>query len=330
MKRIDEVIQLLADGQFHSGEDIGKTLGISRSAIWKITKQLDDVGIEIHRVQGRGYCIPGGIQFYSEDKLKQFLSQDAFERLKNIAILNRVNSTNAFLQEKIKEDWTSASLCLAEYQSEGKGRRDRSWLSPYGKNIYMSLVWEFVAGPGALNGLTLLVGLAIIKALSKFNITGLSLKWPNDVMWNGNKLAGVLTEINVDDINGCQAIIGIGLNLHLPSKIRNQLHNQITDMQTILGAYPDKNYITALILEELLTLLPEFESKGFEHFVDQWRGYDHLLNKQIILHTIQDKVEGVAQGVDHTGALEIKVDGNIKKFYSGEASIGSVAKPPFE
>jgi BirA family biotin operon repressor/biotin-[acetyl-CoA-carboxylase] ligase len=321
LKRIDEVINLLADGQFHSGEDVGGKLGISRSAIWKIVKQLEELGLDVHRVQGRGYCIPGGIQFFSEEKIRQHLSAEANQQLKKLDVFDCVNSTNSYLNSKVKDNWPSGSVCVAEHQTEGRARQGRHWVSPYGKNIYMSLLWKFAPGPSALTGLTLLVGLAIIRALSKMNIMDLHLKWPNDVMWHGAKLAGVLTEINIDDINGCHAIIGIGLNLHISPKMRAQIDKRIIDVQTILGCSPDKNTMTAFLLEELFAILPEFEKKGFEAFVEQWESYDLLRTKKVTVQTAHNKVMGVAQGIDHTGALTMRVNGQIERFYSGEVSI---------
>lgn len=324
MKRINEVIALLADGQFHSGEDVGEALGVSRSAIWKIIKGLEEIGIDVHRVQGRGYCIPGGIQFFSKERIESFLLGMKSTAKPTLDIFNRVASTNSYLQDKIKAGYPSQSICLSEYQTEGRGRRGRAWLSPYGKNIYMSLLWKFSAGPSALAGLTLLVGLAMIRALTTLGLTDLRLKWPNDILWHGSKLAGILVEMSIDDLNGCYAVIGLGLNLSLPQKIRSEVSQRVTDIQTILGHYPDKNYVTALLIHELFSILPEFEAQGFAPYVSQWQGYDHLLNKQITLKTPQQRITGIGQGIDETGALIMKVNGEFERFHSGEATIEEI------
>jgi BirA family biotin operon repressor/biotin-[acetyl-CoA-carboxylase] ligase len=315
------LIDYLSDGQYHSGEDLGLKLGISRSAIWKLIHQAGDLGLDIASIHGKGYCIPGGIEFFSHQHIENYLDKTLSEQLKCFDILSVVDSTNRYLMEKVKTNQTQNSVCLAEYQTAGRGRNSRSWISPFGKNIYLSLLWCFSGGTSALTGLTLSVGLAIVRALQKYGIENVGLKWPNDVYASDRKLAGTLVEIYIDSMGFCHVVIGIGINLAMTQRAGEAIEQQWTDIATLTSEKPRKNYLTALLLNELLHMLPNFEREGFAAYRDGWRNCDILLNKPITVHTLQGDIDGIAEGIDEQGGLLVRNGNQFHHFSSGDVSV---------
>ncbi len=323
MQQTRQIFSLLADGKFHSGEEIGSILGVTRSAVWKtLARNTQRYGIEIESVRGRGYRIPGGIEFLDEQQIKNHLSTDVRAQLSDIALFESVDSTNTQLLEQAKHDGGQSGLVyLAEQQTHGRGRRGREWFTPYASNIALSLLWQFANGPSALAGLSLVVGISVVKALQRYGLNELGLKWPNDVLWHQRKLAGILVEMFVDGLGVCHAVIGVGLNLKLPESTQTQITQPWTDIETITGQPVQRNKITALILDELLCALPRFEEEGFSGFLSSWQMLDVLNGKEIKVLTQRDEIHGIAQGVDELGGLQLNVNGQAHVFSSGEVSV---------
>src|SRR5690554_891663 len=208
------LLHMMSDGQFHSGEDLGKALGVSRAAVWKALKRLEDGGYPIQRVRGRGYRVPLGA-----DLLDLVVIQEALPGSLEAAIgwqlLDSVDSTNAQLMRQLTAPAGDRvmQVCLAEQQTSGRGRRGRDWVSPYAQNVYLSVAVPFSDGAQKLEGLSLLVGLVLVEALEACGFQGCGLKWPNDILLEGRKLAGILVEITGDLTADCVAVIGVGINV---------------------------------------------------------------------------------------------------------------------
>ena len=159
------LLPLLADGEFHSGQDLAEAMGVSRTAVWKqVNRLVNDSVLAIESVKGKGYRIPGGIDLLDAAQVKAGLDARASALMGRLEILDTVDSTNAHLMRLAEQDGLTGLVCTAEQQSAGRGRRGRQWVSPYASNLYLSLLWEFTQGAAALEGLSLAVGVAVAHA----------------------------------------------------------------------------------------------------------------------------------------------------------------------
>lgn len=323
MKQIAyQILALLADGKFHSGERLAKTLGVSRTTIWQAIKQLLAMDIDIQVVRSHGYRISDGLELLSETKIHQAMDVIAKAHISQFAILPSVNSTNQYLLDNA--ELPSGTVCLAEMQTAGRGRRDRKWQSPFGRNIYLSMVWNFAEDASILSGLSLAVGIAVVKTLERYGISGAELKWPNDVIYQQSKLAGTLIEFTGKLKDACRVVIGIGMNVHLPEKVKEQIPYPSIDLETIIGPGQriSRNQLIGLLLSELIALLSRFQTQGFEAYMQEWKSLDSLLGKHVVLQKITGDIEGTVEGVDVNGCLLLRSDdGMLYRFMSGEVSV---------
>lgn len=319
MSQIFSILQLLADGHFHSGEELGRLLGVTRSAVWQTLRRLLDPSLELQAVRGRGYRILGGIDLLDEKKIQAEILAENCPYLSSIEILPIIDSTNNYLLKKNAAP--SGYICFAEQQSAGRGRRGRDWISPFGKNLYFSLCWQFSGGLTALAGLSLAVGIAIARGLQKYGIQKAGLKWPNDLVHGQQKFGGILIEVTGDASGPCRTVIGVGLNLEMPHSSGRQITQQWTDIYSILGRRPERNRIAGLMLNELLAMLPDFENSGFSTVHTEWPKFDSLYGHAISILTNNGEVTGNAAGVDNSGNLLLKTDEAIRTFHSGEVSV---------
>ncbi|PIE42577.1 MAG: bifunctional biotin--[acetyl-CoA-carboxylase] synthetase/biotin operon repressor [Gammaproteobacteria bacterium] len=318
---IRSLLSILADGKFHSGNELGEVLGISRSAIWKHMRRLEEDGLEIYSVKGRGYRVPGGFTLFDPDVIRHALKPEASSQLQGIDLQLTIPSTNALAIKESQHQDCHGRLYLAEQQTHGRGRRGRSWVSPFARNLYFSLVWRFEQGAAALEGLSLLVGLAMVKSTQTLGIQGIELKWPNDLLCQGRKLAGILLEVHGEASGQCQVVIGVGVNVAMPKRLGGQIDQPWTDLNTIAGKSVDKNLLLAEIMNELIMGLNKFERNGFSEFVDEWQSYHAMQQHKISLQVGSKVVDGVCHGVDASGALLLDTDAGLQAFHGGEVSI---------
>ena len=190
-----KLLSVIADGGLYSGEELGNELGISRAAVWKIINSLRDYGLTIVAVKGKGYCLSRSIEFLDKEKLLSGMNPYAVKILNSLEIFEEIDSTNQFLLENSEIADRHASVVLAEYQSNGRGRRGNAWISPIGSGISLSIAWHFEQPVDSLACLSLAVGCAVIRTLTKIGFESIGLKWPNDIFFKGKKLGGLLVEI---------------------------------------------------------------------------------------------------------------------------------------
>ncbi|MDQ2995371.1 MAG: biotin--[acetyl-CoA-carboxylase] ligase, partial [Pseudomonadota bacterium] len=207
-QNIYQVITLLASGESRSGQEIGTLLNITRSAVWKIMHKLAELGIPLERHQGKGYQFKQPLDMLNRERILQLLSRDTQQQLASIEVVDTVDSTNNYLLEQVKKGCSSGSLVLAEHQTAGRGRQGKRWHAPYASNIYMSLYWHFSKDPTELAGLSLALSLAIVDALTQQGVTGLQIKWPNDIYHNDKKLAGILIDLSAESNSATNVVIG--------------------------------------------------------------------------------------------------------------------------
>jgi BirA family biotin operon repressor/biotin-[acetyl-CoA-carboxylase] ligase len=321
----NQLLQALNDKQFHSGEALAEQFNLSRSAISNHVKALNSLGVEIYSVKGRGYKLARAIELLSSDLIKSELigslklakSQGLQTEL--IQVENIVSSTNDVIKLQINN--TSGLVCMAEAQTKGRGRRGRKWVSPYGSSLYMSMLWHFDNGYQAMTGLSIMVGVVLNETLKSLGIDDCKLKWPNDIYFQQQKLAGILIEVEGQVGASTSAIIGIGVNIALPDSIEG-IDQAFTDLMHANSAKPiSRNVFAAKLIERLWQALPLFEAKGLAPFLDDWRQADLYINKPVVLVSGEQQTHGLSRGVDSSGALLLEVNGKIIAHHGGEISV---------
>jgi BirA family transcriptional regulator, biotin operon repressor / biotin---[acetyl-CoA-carboxylase] ligase len=321
------ILTLLADGQFHSGTALAKTLNISRSAVWKQLNSLPDLGLHHAAVNGKGYRLERPLELLDENKVLAAIDKQTYALISSFEIHDQIPSTNTYLVERALENAPSGAICFAEQQTSGKGRRGRHWVSPFGSNIYLSILWRFQASPMAISGLSLAIGVAVIRALKYHYGDIFHLKWPNDIYFEDKKLGGILVEVSGESDGPCAVVIGLGLNIYLPETEAAEITQQWTDLTQITGQQQlNRNALAATLLNQLLLVIVEFEVCGIAAYLDEWRKYDCLKDKPATLFLGQHSYEGIVKGIDGQGLLLLtRPDGSAQAFASGEVSFSNNA-----
>ena len=211
--RRSQVLAMLADGAFRSGEDIARQLRLSRSVVWKQIRALRASGIEIQAVPKQGYRLPRAIELYDGTKIAANLPTGMGNRIGRLDTLLEVDSTNRHIEEAPGPEPGQATVCVAEVQTAGRGRKGRSWVAPFGGSICLSLGWQFTESPPTLPALSLAIGIAVVRVLRRMGASAAGLKWPNDILWQGRKLAGILIEMRGESAGPARVVIGLGLNV---------------------------------------------------------------------------------------------------------------------
>lgn len=320
---LKKMISILSDHEYHSGTDMGKTLSLSRGAIWKLIKQLTALGINIESVTNRGYKTEHILEFLNAENIKKHLSMQRLSLLDHFFIFDSITSTNDYLVMHAKKNKNANSVCFSEYQSAGRGRLGRSWVSPFLSNIYMSLLWNFKVDIAELAGLHILTGLAVVHALEKVtNIQGIQLKWPNDVMWNNHKLGGILIDITGEYNVSCSVVMGIGLNVNMPEKLISKIEKPWTAVNRIVNTPVSRNLIAGTVLDFLIAYLMQFSKSGLSKFLAEWKEKDYLEGKEVKVVTATKSLVGYARGIDKQGGLLLETkNNNIIVINSGDASL---------
>lgn len=323
MESTRKILQLLSDGRYHSGEEIGELLGISRAAVWKQLKKLKEIGVSLTSVKGKGYCVDGGVELLSKERILAEMLKDVRSLCSSFDCHWSTPSTNAFLLDSGKGNYQSGRVCITEMQTAGRGRRGRAWVSPFGKNIYLSLQWGFTGGVGQVEGLSLAVGLAVAKALESKGVSGVSLKWPNDILWNDRKLAGVLLELVGDPTGLCYVVVGIGVNVSMSKAV--DIDQPWVNVSEAAGRAISRNELISAILNELLPILSTYADKGFGTYKGAWNNYDGFKGRRVSILSVDSRLNGVSAGVGDTGALLLQVEGESepRAIHGGEVSLRS-------
>lgn len=329
LPRREQLLQLLADGEQHSGERLAEQLHITRAAVWKAIQSLRELGVELD-AQHQGYRLPHAVDLYSAQHIQDGLNERAHQ-LQRIDVLFTVDSTNRFVAARPATMAGGAVLCVAEIQQAGRGRRGRSWVAPFGSGICMSLGWLFDTMPPALSALSLVVGVALTRTLRECGAVEVGLKWPNDLLWRGRKLAGVLIEMRGEPDGPAHVVIGIGMNVRLSRSAKDALaaqQAQVADLYEILGTQcPGRNALVAAFTTQLLQVLETFAQQGFAPFVDEWQRYDVLRAAEVDVLQGERSVAGVACGVTEDGSLLVETADGIQRFVSGEVSLRARPTP---
>lgn len=316
-----KLLRLISDGEIYSGEELGNALGVSRTAIWKTINSLGYFGLKIIAVKGKGYQLSRPIEFLDKDAMLSVMGSSAVEILNRLEIFEEIDSTNQYFLKDPNISDKHASVALAEYQAQGRGRRGKSWVSPIGSGISLSICWHFEQPVESLTCLSLAVGSTVIKVLEKIGFKDIGLKWPNDIFSHGKKLGGLLIEMRGETAGPCDVVIGLGLNVAFPIGFEGNIEQPWTDLASIRESIPSRNHLAAELSAELILLLDGYAQANIEDIINEWRQYDCMRGKQVTLILLDKNIHGLVLGVDADGALLMSVDDNIQKYTAGEISV---------
>ena len=310
------LLELLKDGRFHSGQALGIALGISRSAVWKQLQHLEaELGLSIHKVRGRGYQLAAPLTLLDPLAIRAQAPACVWP----VLVFDSIDSTNAEALRAIERGQAAPFLVLAERQTAGRGRRGRKWASPFAENIYYSLVLRIEGGMRQLEGLSLVVGLAVMQALRELGIPAAGLKWPNDVLVGQKKIAGILLELVGDPADVCHVVLGVGINVNM--QMTDEVDQQWTSMRLESGKAFDRNHLVAVLGEKLQAYLNRHQIGGFSAIQAEWEQNHLWQGRAVSLIAGVNQIDGEVLGIDSQGALRLKVGGVEKVFSGGELSL---------
>ena len=319
-----QLLALLAPGEPVSGAALAARAGVTRAAIWKQVEALRARGVPVEARGRAGYCLPWPLQMLDARRIRAALPAPWARSLGALEVHGELDSTSSELQRRLAGA-ADLSMVLAESQVAGRGRRGRGWLSPPGLNLYLSCLKRFAPGFAALSGLSLAIGVIVLRALDALGIAGAGLKWPNDVLAadGGGKLAGILVELSGEYQGPCAAIVGIGLNLRLTPDLHRQAGQPASDLASLCaGSPPDRNRVAAALIAALAQGLGEFEREGFAAFAADYARHDLLRSQPLRLSGAHGAFEGVGAGVDARGALQLRMpDGGLRRIDSADVTV---------
>ncbi len=312
------LLNTLSDGSFHSGDALGAELGVGRSAIWRHVQTLRGYGLDIYAVTGRGYRLRTPLELLCESRIIDGLPQAARPLIADLDLHPLLDSTNSHLMRPEAMALPSGNVCLVEYQTAGRGRQGRRWVSSFGADLCFSLLWRFNGGPDALSGLSLAVAVAVAEGLSSLGLSQPGLKWPNDLYIGGRKLAGILLEMSGEFSGTSRVVIGVGLNIRAPSAIDESIDQPWVALDELLPEPVSRNRAASILIAAIAVAMSEFQKKGFAPFMRRWQQWDVMAGKSVTLQQAQSVIEGKARGIDTTGALLIEREGEISRYLSGD------------
>jgi BirA family biotin operon repressor/biotin-[acetyl-CoA-carboxylase] ligase len=317
-----ELIRSLADGSFHSGEMLGRLLGMTRAGVWKRLQQLKrEYGLEIDAVKGRGYRLREPLDLFDKDEVLGHMPQAERGGMSRLYLHSVIDSTNSWLMQRGLQGEPSGAVCLAEHQQAGRGRHGRSWISPFGRNVYLSLLWRFDLAPMQVAGLSLAAAIGVLRVLHRFECREAGLKWPNDILWQNRKLAGLLLEVAGEADGPAMVVIGVGLNTWL-GDTGEEIDQPWVDLASIPDLQPySRSRLAAELITELHRVAQEYQAGGLAGFLDEWHRNDLMLGRAVEIRSAQRRQQGEHLGVDPTGALRLLVDGEQRLFHAGEVSL---------
>jgi len=321
---VAHVFARLADGRFHSGEQLAKALGVSRSAVWKAVRALRDLGATLHAVRNRGYRLIHAGEPLDAARIRERLARDVRDHVASVEAVWSIASTNTVLLERANPRCRTSEVLLAEYQTAGRGRRGRAWLAPPGGAICLSLSWTFGEVPQDLSALGLVIGVCALRALTELGVSGAALKWPNDLLIGERKLGGVLIELRAESAGPACVVIGIGLNVALGAALIEQIAKAgtaATDLTSGGLSTPSRNTVAAALVNACVRGLLEFGRQGLPPFIEEWRAADALRGRPVNVSGADGMARGLARGIDLHGALLVETPHGLKRFISGDVTV---------
>lgn len=318
LPRLLKLLGQLDAEDFTSGTAIAARLGLSRASVHSLIRQAQGFGVAVQAVRGRGYRLARPLDLLDAARLASELAPLGL----HVLCLPEVDSTNARLLDLAASGAPHGTLLAVEWQTRGRGRRNRRWLSVLGAGLAFSLLWRFERPVAELSGLSLAVGVALARAMQALGATGIGLKWPNDVLLGEAKLAGILIELSGDMLGPAAAVIGIGINVRASAQLSAQVGMPVADLETACSRRLDRNAVLVGVARELARVLNVFEHQGYAALRDEWLAWHAWQDKQVDVLGADGRVlTGRAAGVDDQGALLLDVGTGVQPILSGEVSL---------
>jgi BirA family biotin operon repressor/biotin-[acetyl-CoA-carboxylase] ligase len=319
----------MADGRTHSGEELADAVGVSRAAILKQIVKLADFGLAVEAAPGGGYRLSQRLDLVDAQALRAALEPAVAARLAKLEVFTELDSTNRHLLAAPPPSGR-LDVCIAEFQTQGRGRRGRRWDAPLGSGLCLSVGWQFEGMPAEPAALTLAAGVAVRRVLERVAGLTISLKWPNDLVFDERKLGGILLELEAEAHGGAHVVVGVGLNVVLPASLLPALSDWprgAVDLKTALREDPPPRAVLAgALVNELAALLADYPTRGFAAYRTEWRSADFLRGRSVSLEEPTGRLVGTAVGIDADGALLVETDaGNRRRVVAGDVSVRSVA-----
>ena len=326
---LSALLEVLSDGQFHSGEHIAAQLGTSRANIWRYVKQAEKEGLNIFAVRGKGYRWRHPTELLDAKRILAYCEQRRL--LPTPEVFWSVGSTSDFVREnptdrssRVRDSLMGSAIkriCLAERQTAGRGRRGRQWQSPPACNLYMSLLIQDDFSPHPIAAASLVVAIAVCEALDSLGFDAPKAKWPNDIRFNGRKVAGVLCELTGEISGDQKLIVGVGVNVAMPAEVGRHIEQPWVNLAELRNEPISRNQLASRIIDAVHTRFAEFKLGGFEQMMSAWRRFDEIVGKAVTLQAGSSTISGTAKGVDPDGALILETDVGEQRFYGGEVSL---------
>jgi len=314
----EQILTTLSDGNFYSGEKLGEMYGVTRAAIAKHIKAINEMGVDVYSVHGKGYRLAEPLNLLNQEVIEEKIRQAGVNFSVDSHVI--IDSTNSFLMRKLPHNTVHGDVCIAEYQSQGRGRRGRQWISPFGSHLYLSMYCALEQGLNAAMGLSVAVALAIHDTIEQVTGESVQLKWPNDVYWQGKKLSGILIELDGQPLEPSHAVIGIGLNVSMPDKSAEQIDQPWSALNQFSNTL-DRNDIASQLIINLNNRIVQHQQSGLSHMVEQWNEFDCFIDKPVKIIAGERETIGICRGIDLNGALLLEVNGVNKTVYGGEVSL---------
>ncbi len=309
----------LCDGPV-SGDALARASGLTRAGVWKRIQALREAGLEVQAQPGLGYALAAPVDLLDAQAIVAALPAAARDELAALETAWSLDSTNSELLRRPPPERGAVAL-LAERQQRGRGRRGRIWISPLAANLYLSLARQFSGGLARLGGLSLVAGVAAAEALRELGVTGVGLKWPNDLVVDGRKLGGLLVEGGGEHAGPVRAVIGLGLNVKMPAASAGTIDQPWTDLASAGAGASSRNALATALLARLLPALAQFDREGLAPFLPRFAALDALACQPVRVYAPTRVLEGVAEGIAADGALLVRMDGIVQPVHAGEVSV---------
>ncbi len=322
------LIQLLSSGRQFDAAGLGVELQISPDQVLDALALLQGAGLQVMHGADNTFRLPRPFELLDASRISGDLPPHVAKRLGVVEVLGQVDSSNSWLLKQPRCEIGEGRACLAEIQTAGRGRRGRQWMAPPTGSLCLSLAWHFPGILPDMSCLSLACGVAVVRALEDLGVEGVSIKWPNDLMWRDRKLAGLLVEMRSDGNGSAYVVIGLGLNLDLgvlAGKISTGWGGAPVDLAAVaLDRVPGRNVLAAAVLTSLTDILLAFPESGFAGLREQWQRLDGLTGRRVSVHGEGGVLQGTVLGVNDSGALRLMVDGEEVQCVAGEVSVRPV------
>lgn len=321
------LLEALADGEIHSGEQLASQLKMTRAAVWKQIQQLMAMGVAVEKIHAKGYRLNSRLSLLDVNTIASQLGDSL--PIASISIPFSTVSTNALVFDQLhaRDTLRSAYIVLAEHQSAGRGRRGKVWQSPVAGNLYLSVGWRYDAGIHILAGMSVAIGVAIASSLNAlFNTDQFKLKWPNDIWWRDHKVAGILIEVQGDAASECACVIGLGVNVAPKSQwaapVSGVRWQTLSDIANSAGVQlPDRNILAATLAQAIIGVCTTYDSVGIAGYLEAFTALDALHEREVVVDSAQGLLVGRAKGVDSAGLLQVEIDGLTQSLNAAEVSL---------